>query len=440
MKSLVKWLVPGLRVKRWLFICWVGLLIFSSGSILMVEVLFSGLGRLWHMLTPLQAGLIGVGFILLGFVAMAYGMRGFSRIIYGLGGGTKDRRQMVDVLYERHQLQRGLKIVTIGGGTGLASLLRGLKAYTSNLVAVVTVSDDGGSSGRLSKELGVLPPGDVRNCLVALADDESLLGALFRHRFVEGGLEGHSFGNLFLAAMTEVAGDFELAVELSSQILATRGRVLPATLTTTVLCARYIDGTVVQGESQIPHKRERIEQVYLEPSGSVPPAQVLAEIAEADAIVLGPGSLYTSVLPNLLVEGMVDAVLRSPAPKIYACNVMTQPGETDGFSAGDHLDVLLRHAGVPLVDYALVNLAFPASRLTAKYKAEGADPVLADLARIEKMGIEPIGANLISETELVRHDSERLARAIIDLIARHRSKEVEPGSAGLEFRRLRAVK
>lgn len=438
MSNVFKWLVPGLRVKRWLFACWLGLLLFSAGSILLVEVLFGGLGHLWRLLTPFQAGLVGAGLILVGSLSMVQGMRGFSRVIYGLGGGPK--RQIVDVLYERHQLQRGLKIVAIGGGTGLASLLRGLKAYTSNLVAVVTVSDDGGSSGRLSKELGVLPPGDVRNCLVALADDESLLGALFRHRFVEGGLEGHSFGNLFLAAMTEVAGDFELAVELSSQILATRGRVLPATLTSTVLCARYVDGSIVQGESAIPMKRQRIEQVYLEPSGSVPPDQVLAEIGEADAIVLGPGSLYTSVLPNLLVDGMVDAVLRSPAPKIYACNVMTQPGETDGMSAGDHLDVLLRHTGVPLVDYALVNLAFPASRLTAKYKAEGADPVLADLARIEKMGIEPIGANLISETELVRHDSERLARAIIDLIARHRSKEVEPGSAGLEFRRLRAVK
>lgn len=439
MRNLVKWLVPGLRVKRWLFICWLGLLVFSTGSILLVEVLSGGLGRLWHLLTPLQAVLLGLACLVGGSVAMIQGMRGFSRVIYQLGGNT-DRRQMVEVLYERHQLQRGLKIVAIGGGTGLASLLRGLKAYTSNLVAVVTVSDDGGSSGRLSKELGVLPPGDVRNCLVALADDESLLGSLFRHRFVEGGLEGHSFGNLFLAAMTEVAGDFELAVELSSQILATRGRVLPATLTTTVLCARYIDGSVVQGESQIPLKRQAIERVYLEPANCVPPAQVLTEIADADAIVLGPGSLYTSVLPNLLVQGMVDAVLRSHAPKIYACNVMTQPGETDSFSAGDHLDVLLRHAGEPLIDYALVNLAFPASRLTAKYKAEGADPVLADLRRIEKMGIEPIGANLISETELVRHDSDRLARAIIDLIARHRSKEVEPGTAGLEFRRLRAVK
>lgn len=439
MRNLVKWLVPGLRVKRWLFVCWLGLLVFSTGSILLVEVLSGGLGRLWHLLSPLQAGLLGAACLVGGSVAMIQGMRGFSRVIYQLGGPT-DRRQMVEVLYERHQLQRGLKIVAIGGGTGLASLLRGLKAYTSNLVAVVTVSDDGGSSGRLSKELGVLPPGDVRNCLVALADDESLLGSLFRHRFVEGGLEGHSFGNLFLAAMTEVAGDFELAVELSSQILATRGRVLPATLTTTVLCARYTDGSVIQGESQIPLKRQPIERVYLEPSSCVPPAQVLTEIADADAIVLGPGSLYTSVLPNLLVQGMVDAVLRSHAPKIYACNVMTQPGETDSFSAGDHLDVLLRHAGAPLIDYALVNLAFPASRLTAKYKAEGADPVLADLRRIEKMGIEPIGANLISETELVRHDSDRLARAIIDLIARHRSKEVEPGTAGLEFRRLRAVK
>ncbi|MEW6280157.1 MAG: gluconeogenesis factor YvcK family protein, partial [Candidatus Eremiobacterota bacterium] len=313
------------------------------------------------------------------------------------------------------------------------------KHYTSNLVAVVTVSDDGGSSGRLSKELGVLPPGDVRNCMVAMADDESLLSALFRHRFQDGGLEGHSFGNLFLAALTEIAGDFELAVELSSQILATRGRVLPATLSKTVLCARHTDGSVTQGESAIPHRRVAIERVYLEPSDCDPPAQVLAEIQQADAIVLGPGSLFTSVIPNLLVNGVAEAVVRSPAPKIYTCNVMTQPGETDGFSAADHLDALLRHAGRPVVDYALVNLAFP-QRLVDKYRAEGAHPVLADMVRIEKMGIEPIGANLISETDLVRHDSDRLARAIIDLIARHRSQEVEPGSAGAEFRRLRAVK
>lgn len=335
-------------------------------------------------------------------------------------------RKLVDVLYERKQLESGLKIATMGGGTGLSSLLRGLKPMTSNLVAVVTVCDDGGSSGRLSKDLGMLPPGDIRNCLVALADDESLLGELFSYRFQDGqGLSGHSFGNLFLAALTEVVGDFEEAIQVSSQVLASRGKVLPTTLDTVTLCARLKDGRVVRGESSIPEAGGEIEQVFLDPPGAQPTSEVLSSLRQADAVILGPGSLFTSVLPNLMVEGVEEALRQISAPKIYVCNVMTQPGETDSYGAADHLEALESHIGAGLVDTIVVNIATPSEDMLERYKEQGAEPVAPQLERLERMGVTVVGANLLSEHDLVRHDSERLATAIVDLLARHHTKSGE---------------
>ncbi|MBV9403171.1 MAG: YvcK family protein [Candidatus Eremiobacteraeota bacterium] len=316
------------------------------------------------------------------------------------------------------RLKDGYKIVAIGGGTGLSTLLRGLKRYTPNLTAVVTVSDDGGSSGRLKKELGVLPPGDIRNCLVALADDEALVTDLFRYRFREGdGLTGHSFGNLFLAAMTGITGNFDEAIRESSRVLNIKGRVLPSTLGVVRLCATLADGTIVEGESNISASHARIDRVYFEPRHAAPLPEVIAAIREADAIILGPGSLYTSILPNFLVDRVAQEVERSSAIKIYVCNVMTQPGETDALTASEHAAALLRNAGARVFDYVIVNEE-PPSKLLEAYAEEGQVPVQADSERISELGLTPIKARVISETVNVRHDPAKLGSVVVGLIER----------------------
>lgn len=441
----LKWLLPGMRIKRWLLLSALGLLTFSTGLMLLTTNKIALLLELrlieeveaWTGVRP-SSTTVDWFLVALGLALMLWAMQRWFSSLYN-AAVPFERKRLVELLYERRQLGQGLKIVALGGGTGLSTLLRGLKGHTSNVVAIVSVSDDGGSSGRLSKELGMLPPGDLRNCLVALADDESLLSELFQYRFKDGqGLEGHSFGNLFLAALTEIYGDFELALKRASQVLATRGRVLPATLSPVVLCARFRDGRTVRGESEIPRARGIISEVYLEPQRCRPPAEVLKVLADADAIVLGPGSLYTSVIPNLLVEGVADAVRASAAPKIYVCNVMTQPGETDGYTAADHLEALHNHVGGPLVDYAIVNVA-PPNRLLQKYEKEGAHPVKPALARLKALGVEPVPANLMNEDSLVRHDSAALSEAVLEIVARRRPSSAEH-PVPPERPRLRAVK
>lgn len=421
-KSLLKWLLPGMRIKRWLFMAWLGLMVFTLGLLYFLKTraiidVQPGTVQAFHRLTGLsmQPWLVDVALMLVGLVLMVVGIRRWFHSIYD-ALVPFEQKKLVEVVYDRH-FSAGVKIVVIGGGTGLASLLRGLKEETSKITAVVSVSDDGGSSGRLRKELGVLPPGDIRNCLVALADDESLLSELFRYRFTEGDdLGGHSFGNLFLAALTGVAGgDFDQAVKLSSKILAIRGRVLPATLQATTLCGEYEDGTIVCGESDIPKQDQKLKRVYLMPDDCDPQPDVLAAIKDADVIILGPGSLYTSVLPNLMVRGVADGIRQSRALKIYVCNVMTQPGETDGFMASDHLRAIVDHVGDPLVQYCLVNDEIP-QKLLKKYEAEGAHPVRPDVDEIRKLGVECIQAALISETNLVRHDPLKLAAAVHRLV------------------------
>lgn len=433
MSSWRKWFAPGIRIKRWLFVGALGLTCFSIGLLLAADSVALRARNLIGF-TPVQ-DFLGGSLMTLGFLTGLWALRQFY-LTLSSAVSWNPRKQLVEVLYDRRYLDQGLKLVSIGGGTGLSTLLRGLKNYTSNLTAVVAVSDDGGSSGKLRQELGILAPGDVRNCLVALADDESLLKELFRYRFAEGGLEGHSFGNLFLAALTDLAGDFEVAIRLSSQILAVRGTVLPATLSPVNLQARYSDGSVVTGESLIPKHSEstRIERITLEPAEVKPPPQVVEAIEQADAIILGPGSLYTSVIPNLLVPEIAEAVRRSKAPKIYVCNVMTQPGETDQMGAADHVQTLLAHANIGL-DYVLVNLGNP-EKLAEKYRAEGALPVDPQLERLAALGVEGVGTSLICETDWVRHDPEKLARTVVDLVARHRGKEQLQRSTA----RLRVVK
>jgi len=306
-------------------------------------------------------------------------------------------------------------IAALGGGTGLSSLLRGLKRRSLDITAIVTVADDGGSSGRLRRELGVLPPGDIRNCLVALAEDESLMGRLFQHRFAAGELAGHSFGNLFLAALTEVTGNFDLAIQWSSHVLKISGNVLPSTLSQISLWAERADGTQVCGESAITSGTGPCRRVWLEPQPTAhPPA--LEAIADADLVLLGPGSLFTSVLPHLAVPELVEALQRARGPRAYVCNVMTQPGETDGFDAVDHLEMVLE-ASRGSVDIVLVHEGPLDPVAAAVYAAQGQVPVHADRKRLGSLGVRVIAGNLAEEGRMVRHSPEALAAALADLVA-----------------------
>jgi uncharacterized cofD-like protein len=313
------------------------------------------------------------------------------------------------------------KVVAIGGGTGLSTLLRGLKMVTDRLTAIVTVTDDGGSSGRLREEMGVLPPGDIRNCLVALADDESLLGALFSYRFSAGALSGHSFGNLFLAALTEVTGDFDQAVKVSSRVLNIRGTVLPSTMSDVRLHALLSDGREMAGETSIGRSPVSVERVWLEPSGAEALPLALERIAEADVVVLGPGSLFTSVVPNLIVRGVPEALAAARGPVVYVCNVMTQPGETAGFSAVDHLEALLRHVHEGLIDLMLVNSARVPPNMLARYAEEGAEAVLWTQPEGEHRGVGIVPLPLVEVSDHVRHDPRALAEAVTSLAGARRS-------------------
>lgn len=320
-----------------------------------------------------------------------------------------------------------LRIVAIGGGTGLSTLLNGLKRYAlepreAEITAIVTVTDDGGSSGRLRREFDVLPPGDIRNCMVALSEDEALLSKLFQYRFSEGrGLKGHSFGNLFLTALTNLTGDFVQAVKVSSEVLASLGRIYPATNTNVVLEAELEDGTTVQGETKIGKSRVPIRRIQLSPRVCKPLPETLAAIEEADLITLGPGSLFTSVIPNLLVEGMADAIRRSRALKAYYVNLMWQPGETIGFRASDHIQAIRRHGGGPLVDVAVVNTRAITPKQRRKYAAQNVRPVLNDIDRLAEMGLQVVATDLLASGDIVRHDPRASAEVAIQLAKRGRA-------------------
>ncbi|HEY9086001.1 MAG TPA: gluconeogenesis factor YvcK family protein [Candidatus Tyrphobacter sp.] len=416
-----RWLLPGLSIKRWFVVSLLGIAmladavdrwVVAQGAGWNVNELLDGIVADYFPPGNLTWILLLLGLLLL-FAGTTFAVRGLFRAATARGS-----RGTVDALTGL-RLREGYKVVAIGGGTGLSTLLRGLKRRTSNLTAIVTVSDDGGSSGRLTKELGVLPPGDIRNCLVALADDEALVTDLFRYRFNEGeGLLGHSFGNIFLAAMTSVTGSFDRAIQESSRVLNIVGSVLPATLGRVCLCAELDDGSTVVGESQISLSKQPIARVFLEPSNVPAFEQVIAAIRDADAIVLGPGSLYTSVLPNLLVDRVAREIAAARAVKIYVCNVMTQPGETTGMTAADHVRALLANAGERVCDYAIVNDE-PPKRLLAAYAEEGQGPVVPDIDRVEQLGLVPIPAAVISEHENVRHDPDRLANVVFSVINRH---------------------
>jgi uncharacterized cofD-like protein len=414
----VRWFMPGLGVKRWLAVAVFGAVLFVNGASrwLTDEGAHVGVNELvdWMVGDFFPPADLSYVFLVLGLILVALGIwRWLISIVTAVRPYGTER--MIDALLET-RLKRGYKIVTIGGGTGLATLLRGLKKHTSNLSAVVTVSDDGGSSGRLQKELGVLPPGDIRNCLVALADDEALVTDLFRYRFTEGdGLSGHSFGNLFLAAMTGITGNFDDAIKVSSRVLNIKGRVLPATLAVAQLCAKLTNGTLVEGESNISKSTSPIDHVYLDPPYALPLEEVIESIREADAIVLGPGSLYTSILPNLLVQRIAHEIEASNAVKIYVCNVMTQPGETSDYTAAKHVEVLIANAKARVCDIVIVNDELP-RKLLDVYAEERQLPVVVDKTRLDRLGVRTVRAAVISETDTVRHDPEKLAAVVIGVI------------------------
>lgn len=333
-----------------------------------------------------------------------------------------------------------LRVVSIGGGTGLSTVLSGLKEYARgvhgeppvlgppeiDITAVVTVSDDGGSSGRLRREFDILPPGDIRNCMVALSEDEALLSKLFQYRFHSGkGLKGHSFGNLFLAALNQITGDFSSAVRLSSEILAIRGNIFAATASNVTLEARFPGGRVVSGESKISKSRQPIEKISLKPTRCRPLPEALEAIAQADVITLGPGSLYTSVIPNLLVNGIPEAIERSPALKLYFVNLMWQPGETLNFSASQHVEAIFKHArGRKVMDYVVLNTAPISGVLRRKYAQHDVEPVDNDFERLNALGVKIVAADLVGDSKLVRHEPRATARIITTLAMRSRDGRI----------------
>ena len=327
-----------------------------------------------------------------------------------------------------------LKVVAIGGGTGLSALLEGLKHHTEShgtppipeldLTAVVTVTDDGGSSGRLRREFAVLPPGDIRNCMVALSEDSALLSRLFQHRFQSGrGLKGHSFGNLFLMALTQIMGDFPEAVKASSEVLNIAGRIYPSTTANVSLEATLANGSQVVGETRISRSRQRIRSVRLNPRKARPLAATLNALEEADVITLGPGSLFTSVIPNLLVEGIPAAIRRSPAVKVYFVNLMWQPGETTDFRASDHIRAIHKHAGGKLLDYAVINVRPIPSEVKRRYARQAALPVENDIDNILKLGLKVMAGKLALLSDKVRHDPASTAAVVVKLAQEGRQRK-----------------
>ena len=423
---LLKWLYPGMRFKRWLLLFAGGVMLASLGIAVVFnykyidnieEAIFKAV-YLWSGSYDYTfTALVGMLMVLLGFGVMLVAARFVIRSVITVLLPTNSSEKLVDLIYEKRKLGKGPAITVVGGGHGLSVLLRGIKQATTNVTAVVTVADDGGSSGRLREELGMIPPGDLRNCLVALADTEPLMEKLFQHRFEgDSQLSGHSFGNLFIAAMAQVTGDVETALKESSKVLAVKGRVLPASKEFVRLDAIMEDGSIVCGESKIPEAHKKIHRVKLFPEHVEAVQSSLDALRDAEAIVLGPGSLYTSIMPNLLVEGIGDALCRSRAVKIYICNVMTQPGETDGYTASMHVKAILDHAGRNAVDYVIVNSTPVPEDLKKKYAEAGAYPVIVDEDVLKALGVGVIKADLITNHDAIHHDPKKLAESVMQVV------------------------
>jgi uncharacterized cofD-like protein len=401
--KIIKWFYPGLRIKRWV------ILLVSSFFL----VIFSSIR--FFLDTYFLLKLLDTILFVFSFIGFIGGMKSLIESFLDVIYSDKDK-ELIDVIYEKRFLAKGPKIVAIGGGTGLSTILEGLKEYTSNITAIVAVADEGGSSGRLREEFGILPPGDIRNCLVSLAEAPQLMRDLFQYRFQEGdGIKGHSFGNLFITAMTQVTGSFKDAIKESSIVLAIRGKALPSSLDSIRLKAEYSDGTVKEGEDKIPDEERSIKKVSLVPSDAKPNPEVIEAIREAEIIILGPGSLFTSILPNLLIEEVRSEIIKREVMKLYLCNVMTQHGETDGFTAFDHLNTIISHTKKNIVNCCLVNSGRLKYSLLVKYAQEKSFPVLFDRERLKKLGISIFEADIVSKDNYLRHDSKKASREIMNI-------------------------
>jgi hypothetical protein len=410
------WLKPGIKVKRWLAFGVLGVLLIVFGIIELINRREYTVAFKMFYITLIFTGV---------FVIYLSTVEIMKSVIYLVNKGeikvALNNSRIESLIGEKRLLIKGPKIVVIGGGTGLSTMLRGLKYYTSNITAIVTVGDDGGGSGKLREDLGMLPPGDIRNCILALADTEPIMKELLQYRFTDGNLKNQSFGNLFLAAMDGISDNFEDAVQKMSSVLAVTGKVIPVTLDDMQLKAILKNGNIVKGESQIPKEaikqKSPIERLVLEPEDAVPLKEALDAIKEADAIVMGPGSLYTSVIPNLLVNKISSAVRKSKAYKVYISNIMTQPGETDGFTASDHLKTIQKYGGKDIVECVIANCGAISDELKEKYDKEGAKLVELDEENIKSQGVDLIVGNLIKmESGFIKHDADYLAQILVETI------------------------
>jgi uncharacterized cofD-like protein len=420
----IKWLTPGIGIKRWVLLTLIGLALAMAGTSLATVYVALDVSLLvveWvHVLTDRLIDPVALGIALLigGALMVVFGLRGtMGAVEHAFASSSHVKTDFLAAALQRRKLEHAEHVVAIGGGTGLSTMLRGLKEYSSNITAIVTMADDGGSSGMLRNE-GMLPPGDLRNCMAALAEAEPLMMKLFQHRFTGmGALKGHSFGNLVVAAMCEMTGDFETAVRETSRVLAIRGRVLPSTLEDIRLGAELEDGTTVVGQSRVNHV-SGIKRAFLVPEAPRALPGVVEAIEEADVIIIGPGSLFTSIIPNLLVPQITDAIKKARVPKIYVCNVMTQPHETAGFKASDHVRALIRHIGSNVITHVLVNNGRVDNSVLERYRHTGAEYVEPDEDAIAMLGVRPLHGNFINTSNLVRHDSQKLAAAIFRVVAK----------------------
>ena len=407
---------PGTKIKRWIFLGVIGMIL----SVIGIVEIFS---NHWH---NLSIKLLYLFLTFIGLVMIYISVSEFIKSFISLINNEKIKitindKSIEDLVEEKRVHVGGPKIVVIGGGTGLSTMLRGLKLYTNNITAIVTVGDDGGGSGKLRADLGMLPPGDIRNCILALADTEPIMEDLLQYRFTEGSLKGQSFGNLFLAAMDGISDSFESAVQKMSSVLAVTGKVLPVTLDDMKLIAELENGNIVEGESIIPDEvvkqKSKIKELRINPKKALPLLDALMAINEADAIVMGPGSLYTSIIPNLLVEDIVECINKSDAIKIYISNVMTQPGETDNFAVSDHIKTLMKYSGKNSIEYVIANNGTIPNEIKERYLKEGSELVELDYENIKGLGVEIVETDLVKITKgYVKHDSEHLAQVLMTTI------------------------
>lgn len=407
---------PGIKMKRWIFLGFIGVVVLVLG---VVEI-FSNKGY-DNSMRVLYLFLSLIGIVIM-YIAFSEFVKSFISLINSekvkITINDKNIEELVD---EKRVHVGGPKVVVIGGGTGLSTMLRGLKLYTNNITAIVTVGDDGGGSGKLRADLGMLPPGDIRNCILALADTEPIMEDLLQYRFKEGSLKGQNFGNLFLAAMAGISENFEDAVQKMSSVLAVTGKVLPVTLDDMKLIAELENGNIVEGESIIPEEvikqKSKIKQLKIDPEKAKPLMDALVAIKEADAIVMGPGSLYTSIIPNLLVEDIVQGINKSDAIKIYISNVMTQPGETDDFAVSDHIKTLMKYSGKNSVQYVIANNGTIPTDIEERYLSQGSKLVKLDYENIEDLNVKVVETDLVKITKgYVKHDAEHLAQVLMTTI------------------------